>query len=61
MTNLFYCLDCDHQFESPVWNGSNAVCPKCESTKWYDIEEETEQEQMKSRKPILPSEESPFP
>ena len=60
MKPLFYCLECDHEFESAAWNGDAAVCPECGSTRWYDIEEEREEKVMK-RKPALPSEECPFP
>lgn len=47
MKNLFYCLNCDIEFQTPKWNGSMVVCPNCESLRWYDIEEEKEEHVMK--------------
>ncbi len=60
MKPTFYCLCCDTQFQNPIWNGLSACCPNCNSTRWYDIQEEEEERYMKTRKK-LPSDESPYP
>ena len=35
-----WCTYCAGYFENLKWDGDQARCPNCESTKWFDIKKE---------------------
>ena len=45
MKKLFYCIDCNKEFHNAKWDGSMAVCPRCDSTRWYDITKEKKEKE----------------
>jgi len=57
MKNKFYCKDCKNEFKNVKWDGSQTVCPRCNSNRYVDIDENN----YYHKDSKTPSEESPFP
>jgi len=57
---IFYCVDCNNEFNNVKWNGNETVCPRCDSRRYYDITEEirTKREAFKR---TSSSNDSPYP
>jgi len=63
-TSRYYCTNCNGYFENLKWDGNEAICPKCQSIKWFDLKEEEEFVQVCKRYhkgSSVPSDDNPYP
>ena len=60
-TSRYWCTTCNGYFENLKWDGDQSRCPKCQSTKWLDIKEESEIGKSYHKGCSVPSDDSPYP